>query len=212
LSPNALLRPVMQDYLLPTLVYFGGAAEIAYFAQNSAIYEILNRPATPIRHRASFTVVQRKHHRTLEKYELEFAELFAGKDEISARIVEKFISNKTAETFADVEEIINAQLHRLDKSLSEIESTLSENLANRRKKIIWHIAALRKKYHLAEIQKNEIVGRRLENLFVALLPNNALQERTLNVVTFLNLFGTNFIDWIYEAIETDEKGHRILYL
>ena len=212
LSPNALLRPVMQDYLLPTLVYFGGAAEIAYFAQNSAIYEILNRPATPIRHRASFTVVQRKHHRTLEKYELEFAELFAGKDEISARIVEKFISNKTAETFADVEEIINAQLHRLDKSLSEIESTLSENLANRRKKIIWHIAALRKKYHLAEIQKNEIVGRRLENLFVALLPNNALQERTLNVVTFLNLFGTNFIDWIYEAIETDEKGHQILYL
>jgi len=212
LSPNALLRPVMQDYLLPTLVYFGGAAEIAYFAQNSAIYEILNRPATPIRHRASFTVIQRKHHRTLEKYELEFAELFAGKDEISARIVEKFISNKTAETFADVEEIINAQLHRLDKSLSEIESTLSENLANRRKKIIWHIAALRKKYHLAEIQKNEIVRRRLENLFVALLPNNALQERTLNVVTFLNLFGTNFIDWIYEAIETDEKGHQILYL
>ena len=212
LSPNALLRPVMQDYLLPTLVYFGGAAEIAYFAQNSAIYEILNRPATPIRHRASFTVVQRKHHRTLEKYELEFAELFAGKDEISARIVEKFISNKTAETFADVEEIINAQLHRLDKSLSEIESTLSENLANRRKKIIWHIAALRKKYHLAEIQKNEIVRRRFENLFVALLPNNALQERTLNVITFLNLFGTNFIDWIYEAIETDEKGHQILYL
>jgi len=212
LSPNALLRPVMQDYLLPTLVYFGGAAEIAYFAQNSAIYEILNRPATPIRHRASFTVVQRKHHRTLEKYEIEFAELFAGKDEISARIVEKFISNKTAETFADVEEIINAQLHRLDKSLSEIESTLSENSANRRKKIIWHIAALRKKYHLAEIQKNEIVRRRLENLFVALLPNNALQERTLNVVTFLNLFGTNFIDWIYEAIETDEKGHQILYL
>jgi uncharacterized protein YllA (UPF0747 family) len=202
----------VQDNLLPTLAYFGGAAEIAYFAQNSAIYKILNRPATPIRHRASFTVVQRKHARTLEKYELKFAELFDGKEKVSARIVEKFISNETAETFAEVEEIINAQLNRLDKSLTEIEPTLSANLANRRKKIIWHIGALRKKYHQAEIRKNEIVRRRIENLFTALLPNDALQERTLNVVTFLNLFGTNFIDWIYEAIETDEKDHKILYL
>ncbi len=212
LSPNALLRPVVQDYLLPTLAYFGGAAEIAYFAQNSAIYKILNRPATPIRHRASFTIVQRKHARTLEKYELKFAEMFNGKEKVSARIVEKFISNETAETFAEVEEIINAQLNRLDKSLSEIEPTLSANLANRRKKIIWHIGALRKKYHQAEIRKNEIISQRIENLFTALLPNNALQERALNIVTFLNLFGTNFIDWIYEATETDEKEHKILYL
>jgi bacillithiol biosynthesis cysteine-adding enzyme BshC len=212
LSPNALLRPVAQDYLLPTLCCIGGAAEIAYFAQNSAIYKILNRPATPIRHRASFTIVQRKQARTLEKYELNFKELFEGKEKISARIVEEFISNNTAETFAEVEEIINAQLNRLNKSLTEIEPTLSTNLANRKKKINWHIAALRKKYHLAEIRKNEIVRRRIESLFAALLPNGVLQERTLNVVTFLNLFGANFIDWIYEAIEMNEKEHKILYL
>ncbi len=212
LSPNALLRPVVQDYLLPTLCYIGGAAEIAYFAQNSAIYKILNRPATPIRHRASLTIVQRKHARTLEKYELKFAELFDGSEKISAGIIEEFISSNTAETFAGVEEIINAQLNRLDESLTEVEPTLSANLANRRKKIIWHIDALRKKYHLSEIKKNEILRRRLESLFAALLPNNALQERALNVVTFLNLFGVNFIDWIYETIETEEKEHKILYL
>jgi bacillithiol biosynthesis cysteine-adding enzyme BshC len=212
LSPNALLRPIVQDYLLPTLIYIGGAAEIAYFAQNSAIYETLNRPATPIRHRASFTIVQRKHARTLDKYELKFAELFSGKEQITAKIVEKFISSDAAVTFAEVEENINTQLNRLGKSLTEIEPTLAANLANRRKKINWHIETLRKKYHLAEIEKNEIVRRRIENLFTALLPNNALQERTLNVVTFLNLFGTNFIDWIYEAIERDEKEHQILYL
>ena len=34
LSPNALLRPVMQDYLLPTITYVGGPAEIAYMAQS----------------------------------------------------------------------------------------------------------------------------------------------------------------------------------
>src|SRR6266478_1885805 len=40
-SPNALFRPVVQDYLLPTLVYTGGAAEVAYFAQAAVVYEKL---------------------------------------------------------------------------------------------------------------------------------------------------------------------------
>jgi bacillithiol biosynthesis cysteine-adding enzyme BshC len=212
LSPNALLRPVVQDYLLPTLCYFGGAAEVAYFAQNSVIYKILNRPVTPIRHRASFTVVEPRHARTLEKYELDFNDLFAGEAKISARIVEEYLNRKTAQTFAEVEENINAQLHRLDRELIKNEPTLSANLASRRRKILWHIGALRKKYHRAEITKNDIARRRLENLFAALLPHNDLQERTLNVNTFLNVYGLNFIDWIYKSVETDQGNHQILYL
>jgi len=60
--------------------------------------------------------------------------------------------------------------------------------------------------------KNQIVQKRVDNLFSAVLPLNALQERTLNVITFLNLYGTNFIDWIFEATEADEKAHQVLYL
>jgi bacillithiol biosynthesis cysteine-adding enzyme BshC len=212
LSPNALLRPVVQDYLLPTLAYFGGAAEIAYFAQNSVIYQILNRPLTPIRHRASFTIIEPKHRRTLEKYDLKFPDLFAGKEKIFARVVEKFLNNETAREFAAVEEIINTQLNRLDRHLLESEPTLVQNLANRRRKILWHIGALRKKYHRSEIFKNEVARRRIETLFTTVLPQNLLQERTLNVITFLNLYGGNFIDWVYNAIDSDEKGHQILEL
>ncbi|MGC2234836.1 MAG: bacillithiol biosynthesis cysteine-adding enzyme BshC, partial [Pyrinomonadaceae bacterium] len=127
LSPNALLRPVVQDYLLPTLLYFGGAAEIAYFAQNSVIYEILNRPVTPIRHRASFTIIEPKHRRTLEKYAFEFTDLFEGKEKILAGVVEKFLSSETAREFSETEEIITAQLNRLDTHLLESEPTLSPN-------------------------------------------------------------------------------------
>lgn len=212
LSPNALLRPVVQDYLLPTLAYFGGAAEIAYFAQNSVVYEILNRPATPIRHRASFTIIEPKHRRTLEKYTLEFTDLFEGKEKISAEIVEKFLNTETAREFTAVEEIINTQLNRLDRHLLESEPTLVDNLANRRRKILWHIGALRKKYHRAEIFKHEVAKRRIETLYTTLLPQNALQERTLNVTTYLNLYGEHFIEWVYNAIDSDEKGHQILYL
>lgn len=153
LSPNALMRPVVQDYLLPTLVYLGGAAEIAYFAQNSVIYKILNRPVTPIRHRASLTIVERKHARTLEKYQLKFEDLFDGKETLSAKIVEKFLNQDAARVFAEAEEIINAELNRLDRELKSVEPTLVANSANRRRKILWHLDALRKKYHRAEILK-----------------------------------------------------------
>ena len=47
-NANVLLRPVMQDTLLPTLAYIGGPAEVAYFAQGSVVYQRLLGRATPI--------------------------------------------------------------------------------------------------------------------------------------------------------------------
>ena len=212
LSPNALLRPIVQDFLLPTATYFGGAAEIAYFAQNVEIYRLLNRPVTPLRHRASLTIVEPRNRRTLEKYELKFTDLFAGEEEISARIVDKFLADETAGEFAEVRKIIGAQLDRLNKSLSATEPTLATNLETRRRKIVYHIDALMKKFQRAEIQKDETVRRRIEILFTSLLPHKALQERTLNIGYFLNLYGENFVDWIYEIVDADEKEHQIFYL
>ncbi|HEY0657244.1 MAG TPA: bacillithiol biosynthesis BshC, partial [Pyrinomonadaceae bacterium] len=68
------------------------------------------------------------------------------------------------------------------------------------------------KFHHAQIRKDETINRRIETLFTALLPHKHLQERTLNVNNYLNNYGLYFIDWIYEAIDLDDKGHRIIYL
>ena len=211
-SPGVMLRPVVQDYLFPTVCYFGGGAEIAYFAQNSEVYRILDRPVTPILHRQSFTIIEAKYARTLEKYHLIFSDLFAGEADILPQIVDKFIDPNTARLFADAEEKINTELNRLDQALSEIDVTVAANLATRRRKIIHHIGALRKKYHFRRVEMDEIIRRRIHSAFTGLLPNGHLQERTLNVTSFLDRFGPNFIDMIYDSIDLDDKGHRIVYL
>lgn len=211
-SPSVVLRSVVQDYLLPTVCYFGGAAEIAYFAQSGEVYRILNRPVTPIFHRQSFTFVESKHAKTLERFDLNLKDLFHGIETVKPEIVEHYLNRETAMLFADTEEKINAQLNRLDQNLAALEPTLAENLAKRRRKIIYHIGALRKKFHAAQIRKDETVQRQIENLFAALLPHKHLQERTLNATSFLNRHGLYFIDWIYDAIDLDDKGHRIVYL
>ena len=212
LSPNALMRPVVQDFLLPTAVYFGGGAEIAYFAQNSVIYEVLKRPVTPILHRQSLTIIEAKHARTLKKYDLDLTRIFDGFESVLPEIVEKYLNRETARIFAEAEEIINQQLNRLDQNLSAGEPTLAENLATRRRKILYHVGALRTKFHHAQIRKDETINRQIESAFAALWPHDALQERTLNVLTFLNAYGLYFIDWIYESLDLDDKSHRIIYL
>lgn len=211
-SPGVMLRPVVQDFLFPTICYFGGGAEIAYFAQNSEVYRLLERPVTPILHRQSFTVVEPKHRRTLEKYGLSLANLFAGEASVATRIIDRFIDPETAKLFAESEEKINMELHRLDEALSRMDVTLAANLATRRRKILYHIAAMRKKYHGRRAETDETINRRLKSAFETLLPHGHLQERTLNVVSFLDRFGPAFIDWIYESIDLEDKGHRIVYL
>ncbi|MEO6656001.1 MAG: bacillithiol biosynthesis cysteine-adding enzyme BshC [Pyrinomonadaceae bacterium] len=211
-SPGVMLRPVVQDYLLPAVCYFGGGAEIAYFAQNSEVYRVLDRPVTPVFHRQSFTIIESKHRRVFEKLDLDFSQLFDGVEGTMLRLAEERLSPDTSRLFAEVEERINTELNRLDENVSPIDPTLAEYLTKRRRKMLYHIAALKKKTLLARTRQDETLSRQIDNLFTALLPKGQLQERHLNVFSFLNKFGLNFIDWIYESIDLDDKTHRIVEL
>ncbi|MEP7148446.1 MAG: bacillithiol biosynthesis cysteine-adding enzyme BshC [Acidobacteriota bacterium] len=212
LSPGVMLRPVVQDYLFPTVCYFGGGAEISYFAQNSEVYRILARPVTTILHRQSFTVIEAKHARTLEKYNLNFVDLFGGLERVLPTIVERFLNPASSSLFAEADEEVNLALDRLGKELSRIDPTLAANLATRRRKILYHISALRKKFHRVQFERDEVVNRQLKALFASLWPDGQLQERSLNVEGFTSRYGPYFIDWIYDSIDLGERGHRLLYL
>lgn len=211
-SPGVMLRPVVQDHLFPTLCYFGGGAEIAYFAQNSEVYRLLDRPATTIFHRQSFTIVDHKHQKTLQKYKLKLVDLFAGYEALLPHIVDRIVNPSTASLFADAEEKINIELNRLDQELSRIDPTLGANLATRRRKILYHISALQKKFRRAQVEKDETVRRQIHSLFASLLPTGHLQERHLNVASFSLRFGDAFIETVSDSIDLEDRGHRVLYL
>ena len=167
---------------------------------------------TPIFHRQSFTIVSPKHKRTLKKYDLNFKNFLKGKEELLPEIVENYLNPEMAQIFAETEEKINLQLNSLNINLIQLEPTLADALANRRKKIKYHIGNIRNKFHRAQIKKDETINRQIESAFEFLLPHKHLQERTLNVLTFINLYGFYLTDWIYDAIDLDDKGHRIIYL
>ena len=132
-SPNVTLRAVVQDYLLPTIAYHGGAAEIAYFAQTAEVYRVLGRPATPILPRSSLTMIERHTGRVLERYGLSLADFFEGLEPVTKRVVEEYLGADTSRHFSDAEQNVNQELDRLKRELHAIDPTLADALETGRK-------------------------------------------------------------------------------
>ncbi len=211
-SPNVTLRAVAQDYLLPTIAYYGGAAEIAYFAQTAEVYRVLERPATPILPRSSMTMIERHTGRVTEKYGLSLTDFFEGLDPVMKRVVEEHLSADTAKMFANAEETMNRELDRLRQELESVDPTLASALDTGRKKINYQLDGLRTRFVRAQMNRDEAAHRQLQRAFDQLYPNKDLQERHINITSLLARHGTYVIEWIYNAINLGSDEHQIVYL
>ncbi|MCA1630844.1 MAG: bacillithiol biosynthesis cysteine-adding enzyme BshC [Acidobacteria bacterium] len=211
-SPNVTLRAVVQDYLLPTVAYYGGAAEIAYFAQTAEVYRVLSRPATPILHRASLTLVERRTGRTLERYDLKLEDFFAGLDSVVARVVEEHLGAEQARAFDLSEQKIKNALSELGERLRGFDPTLADALSHGGEKIEYQLAGLRTRFHRAQMARDRAAHRQLERAAALLYPEKALQERHLNITSLVARHGVYCLDWIFSAIDIGSSDHQIVYL
>lgn len=211
-SPNVTLRAVVQDYLLPTIAYYGGAAEIAYFAQTAEVYRLLERPTTPILPRSSLTMIERHTGRVLERYGLTLEDLFAGHESVLKHVVEEHLGAETAKVFATTEGTVNSELDQLREQLRSIDPTLADALETGRKKINHQLEGLRTRFHRSQMARNEAAHRQLQRAFDQLYPNKELQERHINITSLLARHGRYVIDWIYNAINIGSNDHQIVYL
>ncbi|HWN99632.1 MAG TPA: bacillithiol biosynthesis cysteine-adding enzyme BshC, partial [Blastocatellia bacterium] len=184
-SPNVTLRPIVQDYLLPTAAYIGGPAEIAYFAQLRAVYETLGRQEPCVLPRASFTIVEGRHQKTMKKYRLELHDFFDGLHAAVTKVVEQSIDRGTAQTFEETERVLNEQLDKLEASLGKADRTLSDSVAGARAKILYQIEHLRTRFVHASAHREETAYRQVERAYTTLFPEKNLQERELNAYYFL---------------------------
>jgi bacillithiol biosynthesis cysteine-adding enzyme BshC len=209
-SPNALFRPVVQDYLLPTLVYTGGAAEVAYFAQAGVVYEKLLGRVTPILPRFSATLLEAKAERILTRYQLSLPEVFQGPEKvrevIAARSLPPDLQTRFEEAYASVEQSMAA----LRESIGKLDSTLIDTAESTRTGM-WHqINRLQARVARAEQQRNEVITRHADALSHALFPNKSLQERAVAGVSFVARYGTELLANLHEKIHPDCHDHQVI--
>jgi bacillithiol biosynthesis cysteine-adding enzyme BshC len=211
-SANVLLRPVMQDYLLPTLAYTGGSAEVAYFAQVAVVYAALLGRVTPIAPRFSATIVEPKPKGFLERYGLRLPDLFAGPESLREHMASRTLPKELRSAFDQAELSLEKSLAAIREGLARLDSTLVDSATNAASKMQHQLTQLRAKAARAELRQTEVLSRHADFLSNSLYPGKALQERGIAGAYFVARHGSEFLRSVYEAIHPDCLDHQVISL
>lgn len=211
-SPNVLLRPIMQDFLLPTLAYTGGAAEAAYFGQAGAVYEALLDRVTPIVPRFSATIVEPKMQRLLERHRLPVTAVFEGPESLHGEIAARSLPADLQAAFDSAAKSFDSNFSAVKEKLELLDRTLVDAAETSRSKIQHQLEKLRSQAARAEAQKGEVVNRHADLLSDALYPHKGLQERSIGAMYFLARYGLDFLHLLHDLMQSDCHDHQIVEL
>ncbi len=210
-TPNALLRPLVQDTLLPTVAYVAGAAELAYFGQALALYESLgDRPQPVVFPRAGFTLVDRRIERLMEKYGVTVEDAWKGEEQLSNKVASNGFSAGWAERLERSEKELGEMLEGLQKEVAAIDPTLVDSVGHARDKMLYQVGRLKGKIVRATLERSELLARHEQSLARFLVPAKSLQEREVSGVYFLGRAGYELLDRLLEQIRTDSAKHQIM--
>jgi len=213
LSNNVLSRPLMQEMLFPTLAFIGGWGEISYWSVLKNAFHILDLKMPPVVPRLSFSYVDRKIAKQIEKYSLHYEKI------ISQGIYEErvnWLNSQPAYPTNVVAEQIKKDIKEIHRPLRKIAEKISPNLKELSETNVDYIQ--KNIDFLARSIKNELENTYKEELlnFAAiqmhLYPKNQLQERTLNILQFLNDYNKSFLKELSQETLPFTEEHFLVFL
>lgn len=211
-SANVLLRPVVQDFLLPTVAYTGGSAEVAYFAQAAVVYEALLDRVTPVVPRFSATLIEAKPKVLLERYRLALPDLFDAPDALREHLAVRTLPSELNAAFEQADASLQKSLENIRQGLERLDKTLLEAADNAAGKIRHQLESLRARAARAELRQTDVLARHAELLSNMLYPNKTLQERELAGIQFVARHGRDLLAKLYNSVHTDCFDHQVISL
>jgi bacillithiol synthase len=211
-SANVLLRPIVQDALLPTAAYLAGPAEVAYFAQAEVVYRELLGRMPAILPRPSFTLVEPQIARLLKKYQLTPSDALSGRQSLKSKLSLKTVPRTLASRFEKDEKTLRRLLKAYQKPLARVDKTLLGALETTERKMLYQFQKLRGKAGRAENFRTGVLDRHEKAILDSLYPHRALQERTLCLLPFLASFGPELLDRLTTHAGPSAKGHQVIFL
>lgn len=207
-SPNALLRPLYQERVLPNLAYIGGGAEVAYWAQLKDCFatNALTYPMVYLRN--SISLIPAKVISKLRRINLEISDLFLPMDELSRRYVARN---------SGLEIDFSAQITHLKKQFEQLylmakqtDASFMGAVGAQEKKQIKGLVRLQQRLMRAEKRKHAQDIQRLAKMREWLFPEGTLQERKENMSWGLTQMGPEFLALLKNHI--DPSDHRFTLL
>jgi bacillithiol biosynthesis cysteine-adding enzyme BshC len=210
ISPNALLRPVMQDYLMPTVAYVGGPAELAYLAQSRVLYDTLLGRMPVVMARAGFTLLDSRAAKLLTRYRLTVAQTLVFEESLKQRIASALVPPQLEGAFDLTAKDVGRHLSSLREDVAAFDSTLGAALDKSVSKMVYQMEKARKKVAREILRRDARAGEDAQYIEGLLYPHRHLQERFYSILPFLAKHGPQVIEPIYQAVQTDCPDHRVL--
>ena len=210
-SPGALLRPLVQDALLPTAAYVAGPAELAYHAQIGPAYAHFGVPRPVLLPRPSLTLVEAAQARALEAEGLTLADLAGDPERLVARWAREDYPDVEA-AFARAREAIERELGEVEAVLGAHDPTLRSATAAARGRALHPVAGLHEKALRALKKRDQGRAERLRRTRDALLPGGSLQERGLGLIGFVGRHGLAVVPGLAERLLPFARGHQVVWL
>ncbi len=209
-SPNALMRPLYQEVLLPNLSYVGGAGELAYWLQLKSTFNSFDVPFPMLQMRNSALLLSEKTKRKLNKLNLKVEDLFQSTIDLKNQQARKI--SKIDIDFSSQKKHLSEQFEALYKLAEQTDKSFLNAVAAQEQKQHNGLDKLEKRLLKAQRRKlNDEIDRSVK-LQDKLFPQGNLQERIANFSELYLTYGEDFISLLYDEFEPLDFSFSILKL
>ena len=213
LSPNALLRPVFQDFLLPTAAYIGGPAEISYFAQSQMIYDAVLGRTTPVIPRLSATLVEPAVAAVLARFQLQLNEIpETHPDELAQRLGARAIPIEGKRKLASAGNALEEELTSLTQWMRQLDPSLGSAADVSASKMRYQMNRLRRLAANYQLQTEAGIRKHVDAIYLNLFPDQHPQERIIGAAAFLARYGDSLIPQLIDQAAQECPGHKAIFL
>ncbi len=193
-SPNVLLRPVVEAAALPTVAYVAGPGETAYWAQLAPLFAGHGVAMPAVVPRISVTVVESKVGKVLEKFSLSMETLQRPFHEVAGDLARDEVPEAVQKALGQLRGAIGQGTAALEKEVKAVDPTLKGPVQHVRGSAFEALAEAERKIVQAVKRENEIALQQIEKARLHLFPDGAPQERVLNPFYYLTRYGPAFLE------------------
>lgn len=211
-SPNVILRPLMQDMLVPTMAYVAGPSEIAYFAQYKGVYEWAGIPMPIIYPRASVSLVESKVQKVLDKFDLSLPEVEGDLEKLFQHVVVDTMAVDVEAVFKEATRYVHEAINELRPAVEQVDRTLVKSAEATRAALQNEMNELKSRVVRAEKRNQDEMRMQLDKAHTNLFPDNAMQERVVSVLYFINKYSPDLLTELRDALHLDTTAHQVVEL
>lgn len=193
LSPNVLLRPVLESAILPTVAYVAGPGELRYLRLAEALYAPLGGHRQVPVARWSGLLVEPRVDRALEKFGATLHDLAGDPQVLEHRILRRLAPSDFEPAFADLRSGIEAVYRRIAEVATQIDPTLERTVQSALNGQLGHAADLEKRLLQAQKRRQAELVTQLDRVRNAVHPNGVPQERVLGLPALSGRYGLSLL-------------------